>query len=114
MHGWLNYQVEHHVWPSLSALSYQKAAPRLKEICNRHGVPYVQESVWKRLQKTVDIMVGKTSMIDFPPELERPQDLKAWGGTESAQAQREVLEELQRERDAAVAARAQAEIAASR
>lgn len=30
MHGWLNYQIEHHVWPQLSMLSYQKAAPQLK------------------------------------------------------------------------------------
>ena len=29
MHGWLNYQVEHHAWPQLSMLSYQKAAPQV-------------------------------------------------------------------------------------
>ena len=28
--------------------------------------PYVQESVWRRLGKTVDIMVGSTSMRKFP------------------------------------------------
>jgi hypothetical protein len=28
MHGWLNYQIEHHAWPQLSMLSYQKSAPR--------------------------------------------------------------------------------------
>merc|ERR1712070_524222 len=65
MHGWLNYQIEHHVWPQLSMLSYQKAAPQLRAICNKHGVPYVQESVFKRLKKTADIMVGKTQMRQF-------------------------------------------------
>ena len=30
-HGWLNYQIEHHVWPDLSMLSYQKGAPLLRE-----------------------------------------------------------------------------------
>jgi len=78
MHGWLNYQIEHHVWPSLSALSYQRAAPELKAICDRHGVPYIQESVWTRLRKTVDVMVGKADQRPFPPELERTQDLKVW------------------------------------
>jgi len=29
-HGWLNYQIEHHVWPNLSALSYQRGQPELK------------------------------------------------------------------------------------
>jgi fatty acid desaturase len=42
MHGWLNYQVEHHLWPQLSALSYQKAQPEVAAICAKYGVPYVQ------------------------------------------------------------------------
>lgn len=69
-HGWLNYQIEHHVWPDLSMLQYQRGAPLLKQICEKHNVPYVQENVWARLVKTVDIMVGKTSMIAFPTHLE--------------------------------------------
>ena len=27
LHGWLNYQIEHHLWPDLSMLTYQKAKP---------------------------------------------------------------------------------------
>mmetsp|Transcript_4322 Transcript_4322/g.5774 ORF Transcript_4322/g.5774 Transcript_4322/m.5774 type:complete len:483 (-) Transcript_4322:112-1560(-) len=63
MHGWLNYQIEHHMFPDMSMLSYQKAMPRVKEACERYGVPYVQESVFIRLRKTIDIMVGKTNML---------------------------------------------------
>ena len=70
MHGWLNYQIEHHMWPNLSMLSYQKSAPLVEEICNRYGVPYVKQSVFKRLKKTVDIMVGNTSMKWFPEPYE--------------------------------------------
>uniref|UniRef100_A0A7S2V6J1 Fatty acid desaturase domain-containing protein n=1 Tax=Fibrocapsa japonica TaxID=94617 RepID=A0A7S2V6J1_9STRA len=80
-HGWLNYQIEHHVWPDLSMLAYQKGAPQLKAICEKHGVPYIQESVWTRLRKTVDIMVGKTSMIPFPTELEPAKDKATKGVT---------------------------------
>ena len=29
-HGWLNFQIEHHLWPQLSMLSYQKAAPEVR------------------------------------------------------------------------------------
>ena len=58
-------QVEHHVWPSLSMLSYQRSQPELAAICARHGVPYVQESVFTRLWKTLDIMVGRASMRPF-------------------------------------------------
>jgi len=70
LHGWLNYQVEHHLWPSLSMLSYQRAAPLVKEICKRHGVPYVQENVFWRVHKTCEIMVGTTSMRWFPLKYE--------------------------------------------
>lgn len=80
-HGWLNYQIEHHVWPDLSMLSYQRGAPQLKAICEKHGVPYVQESVWTRLRKTVDIMVGRSSMRTFPTELEPTADKAVNGVT---------------------------------
>jgi len=62
-HGWLNYQIEHHMFPDLSMLSYQKAQPRIKAICAKHGVPYVQESVIARLRRTIDVMTGKRSML---------------------------------------------------
>jgi fatty acid desaturase len=62
LHGWLNYQIEHHVWPDLSMRQYQRAQPKLKALCEKHGVPYLQESVWTRLRKTADIMVGAADM----------------------------------------------------
>ncbi|GMI03185.1 hypothetical protein TrRE_jg8919 [Triparma retinervis] len=70
-HGWLNYQVEHHLYPQLSMLSYQKAAPLVRDICARHGVPYVKQNVFWRVHKTVEIMVGTTSMRWFPEKEER-------------------------------------------
>ena len=76
-HGWLNYQIEHHVWPDLSMLSYQKAAPLLRDICMKHNVPYVQESVFLRLVKTVNIMTGKASMRRYPNMYEIEKDMAA-------------------------------------
>jgi len=71
MHGWLNYQIEHHLWPNLSMLSYQKSAPMVRGICEKHGIPYIQENVFIRLKKTVDIMVGNSNMRQFPDIYER-------------------------------------------
>lgn len=79
-HGWLNYQIEHHVWPDFSMLQYQKAAPELQKICKKYGVPYVKESVFERLRKTVDIMVGKSSMRPFPTEYEPVKDKAGTAG----------------------------------
>ena len=80
-HGWLNYQIEHHVWADLSMLQYQKAQPQLKAICAKYGVPYVQENVFERLRKTVDIMVGNTFMMNFPTYLEPAKDKALRGVT---------------------------------
>ena len=62
LHGGLNYQIEHHLWPNLPLSKYQQAQPRVKALCEKHGVPYVQEGVFRRVKKLVDIMVGRTSM----------------------------------------------------
>ena len=79
LHGWLNYQIEHHLWPDLSMLSYQKAAPLVRAICAKHGVPYVQHNVFWRLKKTVDIMTGDASMRRFPSAFEKADDITdAW------------------------------------
>jgi fatty acid desaturase len=62
LHGWLNYQIEHHVWPDLTLRQYQRAQPRLKAVCERFGVPYVQESVFRRFRKMVSIAMGDGRM----------------------------------------------------
>lgn len=66
LHGWLNYQIEHHIWPKLPLSQYQKIQPKVRELCEQHGIPYTQESVFRRLKKAVDVMVGRTSMLDRP------------------------------------------------
>jgi len=90
MHGWLNYQVEHHMFPQLSMLSYQKAAPQVRAICEKHGVPYVQHSVFRRLKKTADIMVGATNMRPFDRSWEYEKDLFTWDEQKTAKAAEEI------------------------
>jgi len=62
-HGFLNYQVEHHLFPDMPLSFYQKTQPLVKEICKKHNLEYRQESVFKRIQMTVDLMVGKTKLL---------------------------------------------------
>ena len=62
-HGWLNYQIEHHLFPNLPLSQYQKMQPIVKEICKKHKLEYRQESVFKRLWMTIDLMVGKTKLL---------------------------------------------------
>jgi len=62
LQGWLNYQIEHHLFPDLSAYEYQVIHKDVKEVCRRHNVPYVCENVFIRLWKTVKIMTGQESI----------------------------------------------------
>ena len=38
--GNLSYQVEHHLYPDIPSTRYGEIAPRVKEICERYGLPY--------------------------------------------------------------------------
>ena len=49
----------------ISLYQYIIIQPRVKSVCEKYKIPYIQENVFKRLIKTVDIMIGKTSMIEI-------------------------------------------------
>lgn len=68
LHGYLNYQIEHHLWPDLPMRAYARAQPRVKALCEQHGVPYVQQSVWRRTWKTLRVMVGAETMRVYADE----------------------------------------------
>jgi len=62
-HGWLNYQIEHHLFPNLPLSQYQKIQPLMKELCAKHNLEYRQENVFKRMKMSVELMVGKTKLL---------------------------------------------------
>jgi fatty acid desaturase len=62
-HGWLNYQIEHHIFPNLPLSQYQKMQPIVKEICVKHNLEYRQQSVFKRVYMTVELMIGKAKLL---------------------------------------------------
>ncbi|MFO0679440.1 MAG: fatty acid desaturase [Polyangiaceae bacterium] len=66
-HLWLNYQIEHHIWPDLPMLRYRELAPKVRALCTKYGIPYVQESVWTRVKKMLEVSVGKASMKRLDP-----------------------------------------------
>lgn len=40
MSGHLSFQVEHHLFPDLPSNRYPEIAPRVRAVCERHGLPY--------------------------------------------------------------------------
>lgn len=63
LHGFLNYQIEHHLFPDMPLNFYQKMQPIVKEVCEKHNLEYRQDSVFKRMKMTLDLMVGKTKLL---------------------------------------------------
>ncbi|WP_309102352.1 acyl-CoA desaturase [Microbacterium sp.] len=44
--GGLNYQVEHHLFPSMPRPHLRKAAPLIAAYCREHGIPYAQTGLF--------------------------------------------------------------------
>lgn len=44
--GGLNYQIEHHLFPSMPRPHLRRAAPIIAEYCEAHGVPYTQTGLF--------------------------------------------------------------------
>jgi linoleoyl-CoA desaturase len=56
MSGNLSYQVEHHLFPDMPSSRYKEIAPRVKDVCERYGLPYntgpfLQQ--WLMVQRTI-------------------------------------------------------------
>lgn len=55
--GGLNFQVEHHLFPRMSSAWYPYIAPKVQEICAKHGVRYVYYPyIWQNLVSTIRYM----------------------------------------------------------
>jgi fatty acid desaturase len=71
LHMWLNYQIEHHLFPDVPMRALQRVQPRVKALCERFGVPYVQQSVFARFGKMVRVFTGEETMRRVAPRPRR-------------------------------------------
>ncbi|KAM6937416.1 acyl-CoA Delta-4 desaturase-like [Xenentodon cancila] len=51
--GHLNFQIEHHLFPRMPRHNYHLVAPRVRALCEKHGVPYRMKTLW---QGMVDVV----------------------------------------------------------
>jgi fatty acid desaturase (delta-4 desaturase) len=52
--GGLNFQVEHHLFPRMSSAWYPYIAPKVREICTKHGVRYAYYPwIWQNMISTL-------------------------------------------------------------
>lgn len=64
-HMYLNYQIEHHLFPALPMRQYRLIQPKVKAVCEQYGVDYIQQSVWVRCYKMAQIAIGRSKMRSF-------------------------------------------------
>jgi fatty acid desaturase len=89
--GNLGYQVEHHLFPDMPSTRYGEIAPRVRDICERYGLPYNTGPLGRQLG-----MVYRTIVrLAFPGGKPRPKPGPYHGEAEpevsrtSARAERE-------------------------
>ena len=63
MTGNLNYQIEHHLFPDLPSNRYAEISVRIREICERYGIPYTTGPFLVQYGQTVRTML-KLSLPD--------------------------------------------------
>jgi len=51
--GGVNYQIEHHLFPTMSRKNLRHARPIVKRYCEEHGVPYHEVPVWRSFVEIV-------------------------------------------------------------
>lgn len=54
--GGLNYQVEHHLFPSMSRLHLARACEIVRDYCATHDVPYTETSLWRSYAIVIDYL----------------------------------------------------------
>jgi len=50
--GGMNYQIEHHLFPSMSHCHYSTIAPIVRETCREFGIPYPHYKSWYGAMKS--------------------------------------------------------------
>ena len=71
--GHLGFQIEHHLFPNIPAWRYLEMAPRVREICERHGLPYATASLASQFTSAMRRLVR----FAVPKRPDRPRVLTA-------------------------------------
>ncbi|WP_437282392.1 fatty acid desaturase [Sorangium sp. So ce375] len=58
LHGYMGYQIEHHLWPDLPLRQYPEVARDVEALCREVGLPYRKGSVWTRIAEMVRAVIS--------------------------------------------------------
>jgi fatty acid desaturase len=52
--GGLNYQIEHHIWPTLPRHNFHLVRPQVVALCKKHGIDFHETSLLKGVSEVLD------------------------------------------------------------
>jgi NADPH-dependent stearoyl-CoA 9-desaturase len=77
MAGNLSFQIEHHLFPDVPSNRYQQISPRVREVCERYGLPYTSGPLYRQYAQ----VLMKIARYAFPggeaSEASKPSDAEA-------------------------------------
>jgi fatty acid desaturase len=82
--GGLNYQIEHHLFPSMPRASLRRAQPIVRAFCTRHGLPYVETSLIDSYRQALRHLHTVGHSDDEIPAAARTSGLPPGGGATTA------------------------------
>ena len=54
MYGGINYQIEHHLFPSISHVHYMNISHIVKQTCAEYKIPYVEsDTIWTAIRSVL-------------------------------------------------------------
>ena len=66
-YGGLNFHIEHHMFPTMARKNLRHAAPYVKAICDKHGIPYESRSFFGAMMKTLQSLKVAGSHFKLDP-----------------------------------------------
>lgn len=66
LQGYLNYQIEHHLFPDLPVSVYPRLQPKIQKLCHQYNLPYKIEPIYKRWVKTFRVILGDDDVYFYP------------------------------------------------
>ncbi|MGL4743327.1 MAG: fatty acid desaturase family protein [Dermatophilaceae bacterium] len=82
MSGNLSHQIEHHLFPDMPSNRYAEIAPRIRDLMERHDLPYVTGTLWKQAGsvywKVVQLSLPNTAPGRRRRDVVRLAAAKAW------------------------------------
>jgi fatty acid desaturase len=77
MAGNLSFQIEHHLFPDVPSNRYQEIAPRVREVCERHGLPYTSGPLYRQYAQVLIKIARYALPGGGPSEASEPRDVEA-------------------------------------